>query len=89
MVPHWRRKSWLGMFPTMPAGQREGSASADDAQAAFSDGVPSLRDAGREHDRLLVRELALPDRYRRLLGGLQANRAEERSLHNDHLAAPD
>jgi site-specific recombinase XerD len=52
------------------------------------------RAARREHDRLLVRDLglsdrsALPERYRRLLAGLQANRAKERSLHDDHLAAP-
>jgi len=64
-------------------------------EAALSNDRAALREARREHDRLLVRELglsersALPERYRRLLGGLQPDRAEEGRLDDDHLAAPD
>jgi site-specific recombinase XerD len=64
-------------------------------EAALFNDRAALREARREHDRLFVRELGLsdrstlPERYRRLLGGLQPDRAEEGRLNDDHLAAPD
>lgn len=52
-------------------------------EAALTDDPLAHRDLRREHDALLIRELGLasasvvPDRYRRMVGGLQGDRPEQ------------
>jgi site-specific recombinase XerD len=52
-------------------------------EAAVNDDPVHLRELRREHDQLLIRELGLaeasivPDRYRRMVGSLQGDRAEQ------------